>query len=367
MDKKIVLFHPYVPEEAKDAVRKVLDTRWIGQGPQVDVFEEDFEDKFSSPHKAVAVGSGTDAIHLAYILAGIGEGDEVICPVFTCAATNIPLLYQKAKPIFADINKEDMNISVDSIRHLISDKTKAIVTVDYGGMPCDYKEIQNIASEYKIPVIEDACQAHGASYMGEPVGSFSDYTAFSFQAIKLITTGDGGMLTIGDESQLNDSRIIRWFGIDRRAKLESKWDNNIVNVGYKYQMNDIAAALGIAALKSFDEVQGHQRKIFNIYRDRLAGINDISVIEEPHYKESSLWLTTVIVEGREALQKKLQEHNIESGQVHSRNDIYEVFGGRIGSCPNMDDLEDKYLILPNHMYVTGEDADRICKVISSGW
>ena len=179
----IVMFYPHVSKLAKKAVMEVLDTRWIGQGPKVKLFEESFSNKFASKLPAIAVGSGTDALHLSYILAGLKPGDEVIAPVFTCTATNIPFLYMGVKINFADIDPETMNIDVSHVRQLMNQNVKAIVCVHYGGLPCDMDELQFIADEWGVPIIEDAAHAVGAKYKGRDIGSISDYTIFSFKAI----------------------------------------------------------------------------------------------------------------------------------------------------------------------------------------
>lgn len=365
--ERIGLFHPYIPESAKERARETLDLQFIGQGPQVDEFELLWQEKISNPHKAIAVGSGTDALHLAYILAGVQQGDEVVSPVFTCSATNTPILYQGAKPVFADINPDNLNVSVEDVRKKITSKTKAIVAVDYGGLPADIEELQALAHEYGISFIEDAAQSQGAIYRGRKVGSIADFTCVSFQAIKLITTVDGGMLSIKNPDLEDKVKRIRWFGIDRRAKLEDRWKNDIWELGYKYQMTDVSASLGIEALKVFDETLAHHRKLFEAYRTGLAGIPGITFIGDDEVHRSSCWLATVLAENRDGLKAKLAENNIDSNQVHYRNDLYTLFGGRVSDCPNMDKLESKYLVLPMHYYVTEEQIAYICDVIRKGW
>lgn len=365
--EKVVLFYPHIPEVARNAARDVLDTRWIGQGPKVDEFEQVWEEKISHPHKAIAVGSGTDALHLAYILADIKQGDEVVTPVFTCTATTTPLLYQGAKPIFADIKPDSLNIDPKSVELLVNERTKAIVCVDYGGLPADLDELQKIASKWNIPLIEDACQAHGAIYKGRHIGSIADFTAFSFQAIKIITTCDGGMLTIKNSELEEKAERIRWFGIDRKAKQEDRWKNDIVEVGYKYQMTDVAAAMGIEAMKILPETLSHHRKLFETYRDGLKEVPGITFIGDDEDHRSSCWLSTIFAERRDNLKRKLAENGIESNPVHYRNDMYTVFGGRVSHCPNMDAAENHYLVLPMHYHLEVEDIGRICDVIKSGW
>jgi dTDP-4-amino-4,6-dideoxygalactose transaminase len=367
-DDNIVLFHPHVSESAINLVQQTLRTRWIGQGPKVDEFEQKFGARFGDGRTAIAVGSGTDALHLAYILAGIHAGDEVITPVFTCAATNIPLLYQKAEIKFADVQPGTLNIDPAHVKQLITDRTKAIVCVHYGGLPCDLNELTEIAAERGIPIIEDAAHALGGTYMGKQVGSISEFSMFSFQAIKQLTTGDGGMLVLKDHTLADRARRIRWFGIDRAAKQMGNWDNDITEIGYKYQMNDIAAAMGLSAMEEFDAVMAFRKKLFNRYSEELNGMPGLQIIGDGFTdREHAAWLFTVIVEDRMGLQTKLREHRIESNQVHYRNDRYTVFGGRRDNLPNMDAIEDKYLVLPLHTRISIEQVDRICDIIRSGW
>jgi perosamine synthetase len=367
MAKEIVLFHPHIPESARDAARRTLDTRWIGQGPQVDEFERVWEKDISAPNRAIAVNSGTSALHMAYILAGIKDGDEVVTPLFTCTATTTPLLYQRAKPVFADVKPNSLNVDPESVRERMTEKTKAIVVVHYGGLPCDMDEIQAIADEYNVPVIEDAAQAQGAKYKDKTVGSISDFTAFSFQAIKIITTCDGGMLTLKDHSLEDKAKVVRWFGIDRQAKLADRWKNDIVELGYKYQMTDVAASMGLEAMKILPDTLARHRALFETYRQGLEGIPGISFIGDDADHRSSCWLATVLVEGRDSLKKKLADNGIESNQVHYRNDRYTIFGGRVDNCPNMDAVDDKYLVLPMHLMMTPEDVAYVCDVVRSGW
>ncbi len=364
----IVLFYPNVSENAIDEVSKVLRSRWIGQGPKVGLFEKKFEERFLTDNTALAVGSGTDALHMAYILAGIGPGDEVIVPVFTCTATNIPLLYQGAKIMFADVDPDTLNINVAHVRKLVNERTKAIVCVHYAGLPCDMDELKQIAKEYNIPLIDDAAHALGATYKGRTIGEISDFSVFSFQAIKHITTGDGGMLTIKDKDLVEKAKRVRWFGIDRSAKQMGVWENDIYEVGYKYQMNDIAAALGIAALAEFDATLKYRQLLFAEYEKQLSGIKGIKLIGTGLTdREHAAWLCTVLVDRRHDLMNKLRSFKIESSQVHYRNDRYTVFGGRRSDLPFMDSVEEKYLVLPLHLKMKPKDVEYIGNVIRSGW
>jgi len=364
----IVLFYPNIPAHAIDEVAEVLQSRWIGQGPKVAKFEKKFEERFLKDNTALAVGSGTDALHVAYILAGIGPGDEVIVPVFTCTATNIPLLYLGATIRFADVDPDTLNINVEHVRQLVNERTKAIVCVHYAGLPCDMDELKAIADEFNIPLIDDAAHAMGATYKGCNIGEITDFSIFSFQAIKHITTGDGGMLTIKNKDLVEKAKRVRWFGIDRSAKQMGHWENDIYEVGYKYQMNDIAAALGLAAMAEFDKTLEYRKQLFAEYEKQLSGIDGIKLIGTGlQDREHAAWLCTVLADRRMDFMKKLRSFKIESSQVHYRNDRYTVFGGRRSDLPNMDQVEDNYLVLPLHLKMKLQDVEYIGKVIKSGW
>jgi len=364
----IPLFFPHVPATAANAVAEVLRSRWIGQGPKVQSFESEFSNTFANGRRSIAVGSGTDALHLAYILAGIKPGDEVITPVFTCTATSIPLLYMGARIRFADVDPHTLNINIQHVRELVNERTRAIICVHYGGLPCDLTELLAICDEYNIPLIEDAAHALGATYQGRSVGAISDFTMFSFQAIKHITTGDGGMLVLKDDQHSSKVERIRWFGIDRSNKQKGTWENDITEVGYKYQMTDIAAAMGLAALSEFNETLAYRQKLLSIYIKQLGNFSGIEIAGTGYTDRThAAWLCTAFVDKRVELMNHLRAHGIESGQVHYRNDRYSILGGRLDCLPNMDDVEDKYIVLPLHTQMKGDDVEYICQTIRKGW
>ena len=366
----INLCYPFLGSKAIEYVTDTLNSRWIGQGPKVELFEQKFKERFAPSREALTVGAGTDALHLSYILSNIKEGDEVICPLFTCTATNIPFLYMGAKIRFADVQPDTLNIDVNHVRELVNEKTKAIVCVHYGGLPCDMDELQSIADEWNIPIIEDAAHALGATYKGKNIGEISDYTMYSFQAIKHISTGDGGMLVVKDKEEAEKAKRIRWFGIDRNAKQKGIWENDIVEVGYKYQMTDISAALGLAALEEFDNVLQKRQELFSIYKKELQSFSDVEVVgTNREDRTHASWLFTILVDDRFNLQSKLSEVGIESNQMHFRNDRYSIFkeAWKDKIFPNMDKIEDKYLVLPLHHKMTNEDVLTVCSEIKKGW
>ena len=315
---------------------------------------------------SIAVGSGTDALHLAYILAGLKKGDEIICPIFTCTATNIPLLYFGAKIKFADIDPKTLNIDIESVKKLITKKTKAIVFVNYGGLPCDLKELSKVAKKNKLVLIQDAAQSLGATFNNKCITSFADFTIFSFQAIKQISSGDGGMLSFKNKKILEKAKRIRWFGIDRLAKQSGTWKNDIKEIGYKYQMTDIGAALLLESIKEFSQIASHRKLIFNTYKKILSKNKNITVVDSADGKGHVHWLFTILVNKKDFLQKELRKKLIETNQVHFRNDKYSIFKKftKNKRFPNMDSVEEKYLVLPIHGKVKLNDAIFIAQTIN---
>ena len=370
-NKHYPLFYPYISKKSLKSISNVLNSRWIGQGPLVDKFEKNFKKKFAKKKHCVAVGSGTDALHLAYILADLKKDDEIIAPIFTCTATNIPLLYQGVKIKFADIDLDTMNISVDHVKKLITKKTKAIVFVNYGGIPCDLKELNDIKRKNNLFLIQDAAQSLGSKFKNKNITEFADFTIFSFQAIKHITSGDGGILVFKDRKYLQKSKRIRWFGIDREKKQYGTWENDIKEIGYKYQMTDIGARLLLDSLSDFSKVLSHRKKIFSLYKKELSKNKFVKVLDTKNKDlKNSYWLCTIIVyKDRLKLQKYLRKFNIETNQVHFRNDRYSIFikgsiKNNTGLFKNMNFYEDKYVVIPLNLKITVTDALFISKKIN---
>lgn len=376
---KIPLFYPYISEKAISEVVKILGTKFIGQGPKIPEFEQKFAKKFKAKY-AVATSSCTAALHLAYILAGVQRGDEVVGPLFTCSATWHPVLQQGATPVFCDI-KDDFTIDPDDLERKITKKTKAIVVMHYGGCMCDLDRIMKIAKFYNLPVIEDAAQACGAYYYGKKVrgyaGTIGDYGAFSFQAIKYMTTVDGGMLTCKNKEDYEKAKRIRWFGIDRDLKIKKGWQQfkdwerremtyDVWEVGYKYHMNNFNAAMGMVHMQELDKILAYQKKLNNLYRKLLKGIKGIKFL--PEKPSDTNWLMTVLVDRRDDFAKKLKKAGIETNTIHIRNDVYTVFKPYAKSrFPNMDRFELRYLCLPMHFRITPGDVKKICNIIKKGW
>lgn len=331
------LFKPYVSEEAKQFCREVLDSDQLAEGEVVKQFEHEFAKKFSLQN-VVAVNSGSSALELAYELAGIVEGDEVITPVLTCTATNIPLQRLKARILFADIS-EDLNINIEDVKSKITNKTKAIVFVHFGGNNRGLKELLAICRKRKITLIEDAAQAVGSAYWG--VG---DFTCVSLQAIKTLTSGDGGFLITRKKSDYTKARRLRWFGYDRDLK-QKLGDTDLTEAGYKYHMNNITAAIGLGNLHRIDHVLAHRWKLAKIYQSYGLFAN--------------VWLAGGFTNNYEGTKTLMNSFGYEIGQHHYRNDKYTLFKKFKNKCPMMDKLENKYFFVPYHTGVSERDANII--------
>ncbi len=365
--KSVPLFYPHIPKNAKKIMSKILSSRWIGQGPLVDKFEKIFSKRFCNNHPTIAVGSGTDALHLAYILSDLKKNDEVICPVFTCTATNIPLLYLKAKIKFADIDPKTFNISIDSVKKLITNKTKAIVFVNYGGLLADIEKLNKLVKNKNILLIQDAAQSLGAKYKNKSICDYADFTIFSFQAIKHITSGDGGALCIRNKKLTSKAKRIRWFGINREQKQKGTWENDIKEIGYKYQLTDIGAGLLLESIKEFNKIKNKRNSIYKTYLKYINFNNKIRCLKNLDKKVSPvIWLFTIISPYKDLIQKKLRKYKIETNQVHFRNDKYSIFKSfsQKKKFINMDKLEKQYLVLPVHTKMTIGDAKNISKKIN---
>lgn len=352
--RSIALFKPYVSWLARFYVLKVLMGTQLAEGPMVKCFEHEFGKRFNKQN-VVAVNSGTSALELAYELAGIGPGDEVITPVLTCTATNLPLARRGAKIVFADI-EDDLNISIKDVERKITPKTKAIVFVHFGGNSRGLGQLMVLARRHNIRVIEDAAQSIGGIGWGQ-----GDFTCISLQAIKTLTAGDGGFLICRTETDYLKAKRLRWFGYDREKK-QKEGDTDLVEAGYKYHMNDINAAIGLGNLRSLNTVLTKRRNISAWYLKYMTGRHCYGgILRYP-------WLTVLIHKDAQYIESYLIAHGIKISPYHYRNDKYTIFGGRnfrpYGTdLPNMNRLEYTYTLLPFHHSLSEMDVKYICYLV----
>jgi len=357
---RIDLFWPsYCGKEIQEAIKKLfpedMSNRWIGEGPKVKEFEKAFAEKFGYKY-CIALSSCSAALELAYHMLNIGKGDRVIVPVLTCSATNIPLIRRGANIIFADV-KDNLTIDPIDVKRKITKSTKAIVVTTLGGISID-EELFAIARKHYIPVVIDAAQSLGISE------EYGEYVCYSLQAIKHFTSGDGGFLIIRNKYKYSRAKRLRWFGIDREAKIKANWQPyqnremtmDIEEAGYKFQMNDITASIGLVNLKHSDEWLEHRKNIASYYDTHLK-CQTIS--------GGSYWLYGIVVDSRDEVAKKLMDKGIETNMAHIRNDVFTVFGGKRLNLPNMNSIENNYLYIPINTRMTIEDAKYIVDVLNT--
>ena len=348
------------------SVSAVLESGWIGEGPKVIELEQALQSALGSQH-VTTVNSCTSAIHLALRLSGVGFGDEVVTTAMTCAATNEPILIAGAKPVWADIDPTSGNISPQSIREKLTSKTRAIVIVHWGGYPCDIDEIMAIAKEAGVAVIEDAAHSLGSTYHGSLIGSHSDFVCFSFQAIKTITTGDGGALVCRSPEAHDRARSLRWFGIDRERRQVNQYniaDWDIIEAGYKFHMNDIAAVIGLSQLPHLEDLLARRRENAQCYRSALAELERVQLLQEEQDRSSAYWLFTLLVDEQVDFIRHLGEKGITASIVHRRNDHYTVFREyQDPNLPGLDEFSKRMVCIPVGPWVTDRDRQHIIDVL----
>lgn len=367
--RKIAMFQPYVVDSAAERVAQILHDRWIGQGALVDEFERKVEQTLGISH-AVAVNASSSAIRIALTICGVRPGEEVITTPMTCTLTNHPILEHFARVVFADIQSDTGNIDPKDVERRVTPFTRAIVCTHWGGMPPDLDELNDIGNRHGIPVIEDASESFGATYHGKPVGAISRFAAFSFQAIQILTTGEGGMLAVRDQAANQLARTLRWYGIDRDHRKSNDlgyYDFDVTSVGFGYHMTNIAAAIGLENLKDFELQREMRRTIAAHYRAGLANVPGVTLLTCNSDRESSNHFFTIHVERREDFCRKMRECQIEVSIVHYRNDAYSVFGGMRLDLPQLDRFSKSYIALPCHMGMSVEDVAHIVNFIKSGW
>jgi len=280
MSENIIrLWSAFVPEETGEQVKQVLTSGWLNTGEKEKLLRQKFREKFNIPY-CVATSSGTAALRTSLAALGVGRGDEVVSTPYTFIATNTSILEQGATPVFADIRYDTLNIDPESIADRITDRTKAIMCVHYGGNPCDMDEIRKIGRDHNLPIIEDAAHAWGSKYRGQYIGSTGDIICFSLQVIKIITCGDGGIIATTNEKYYKELKKRVWYGVDREERDPNSIDplpETIDVLGFKYNMNDIAATIGLVGLHHIDEALRRRKEIGERYREELSNCSRYSI------------------------------------------------------------------------------------------
>lgn len=373
-------FLPYhralIEEEEISAVLEVLRSGWLTTGPRVRQFEAEFARYIGASH-AVALSSCTAALHLALSAIGIQEGDEVILPTMTFAATGEVVLYFKARPVLVDCKKESFHLDTEQMASLITGRTRAIIPVHYAGYPCDMDAILSIARQHDIKVIEDAAHALPSRYKDKNVGTLGDITCFSFYATKTLTTGEGGMITTESAELAENIRMLSLHGINKdawkRYTAEGTWRYDIQEIGYKYNLTDLQASLGIAQLKKCNAMQARRAALAERYNNALASVD---CFETPHLPAEGqhAWHLYVIQVNPSALRidrnrviEELKSRGIGTSvhfiPLHLHALYQEKLDYRTGQFPNAEEHFERAISLPIYPAMTDDDADRVIEAL----
>jgi len=348
---------PLIGPEEKQAVLEVLDSGIIAQGPRVKAFEEAFAKMCGVKH-AIATTSGTTALHVALLAHGIGDGDEVITSPFTFIASANSIIYTGGRPVFVDIEPRTFNINTDNIRAAITPRTKAILPVHLFGLSCNMGAIMEIAEQYGLAVIEDACQSHGAKYKGQTVGSFGT-GAFSFYPTKNITSGEGGMITTNDDKIADECRVIRQHGMRRRYYHDQ--------LGYNFRMTDIQAAIGLEQLKKLETFNHARQSNASYLSNHLTGV-EVPFVPDGYEHVYHQYTVRVPSGKRDALRQHLQGSGVGSEvyypvPVHQQTFYMHELGYKL-TIPEAECASAEVLSLPVHPSLSQSDLDTIVNTVN---
>ena len=368
-NKKIWLSPPHMGGRERELVKEAFDANWIAPvGPHISNFEQELS-KLSQNFNIAALSSGTAAIHLALILAGVQKNDNVICSSFTFSASVNPIKYLGANPIFIDSDKESWNMCPELLTKAIKDgiknnkKPKAIILVHLYGMPAKLDEIIAVANSFEIPIIEDAAEALGSKYKNQQLGTFADFGIYSFNGNKIITTSGGGALVCKNKKLIEKAKFLATQARDVAVHYEHS------EVGYNYRMSNVCAAIGVGQLEVLTERVTRKREIFNFYKNELSMIKEITFLEELEPSFSNYWLTTILLDknstiDREQLRLHLEKDNIESRPLWKPMHLQPVFKDCKSYVNGVsEDLFNRGLCLPSGTAMTTEDLKRIVKKV----
>lgn len=362
-------FLPYgrqlIDDDDIQAVISVLQSDWLTTGPRVAQFEQAICDYTGATH-GVAVNSGTAALHAALHALGITEGDEVIVPAITFAATSNSVLYCGAKPVFADVSPDTLLIDVESIEANITSKTKAIIAVDYAGHPCEWDALKDIARKHNLSLVADSCHAIGAEYKGRKIGTLADITVFSFHPVKHITTGEGGMAVTNDTTLAENMRAFRSHGIAADAHQRDKekaWFYEMTELGFNYRLTDLQCALGFSQLEKLDQWLAKRNGLAQLYSPQLEN-GCATPLTCSGDVTNAYHLYVVRTKCRDELFLKMREGNV-GVNVHYipvyLHPYYQSLGYSKGICPNAEKAYSEIMSLPMWVGMNESDIDRVAR------
>jgi perosamine synthetase len=371
LNRLIPYGHQCIEEDDIQAVAEVLRSDWITTGPAVGAFEKSVAG-FVGAEYAVAVSSGTAALHTAMYAIGVEPGDEVIVPSMTFAATANAVVFQGATPVFCDVDAETLLIVPDLVETKVGPKTKAIIAVDYAGQPCDYDALREIADRNKLVLIADACHSLGATYRGRKVGTLADLTVFSFHPVKHITTGEGGMIVTDNSQYRRRMAMFRNHGVttDHRQRAEKgSWFYEMVDLGYNYRITDFQCALGMSQLKKLPGWIKRRQEIASRYDRAFNGLGPIEPLAVTSNVSHVYHLYVVKLRDIErdkvfgSLRAAGVGVNVHYIPVHLHPFYRKRFGTREGMCPAAETVYEQILSLPMFPALTNEDVDTVISAV----
>lgn len=371
---RINVMQPWLGPEEAAAVTEVLASGWIAQGPKVAEFERAFADRMQVAH-AVAVSSCTTGLHLALLVAGVQPGDDVVVPSFSFIATANAAVYAGARPVFADVDTTTGNLTAETVEAALTDRTRAVVAVDQGGVPVDLDAIRAVCDPRGIKVVEDAACGAGSTYHGRPVGVGADVTAWSFHPRKLVTTGEGGMVTTDNADWATRARRLREHAMsvsaaDRHGKVLAPQEE-YAEVGFNYRMTDVQAAIGIVQLGKLDEMVARRREIAAVYAKHIAEIPGLRAVKDPSWGTSNFQSFWVEVEegfplDREELLAHLADADISARRGIMASHVQPAYRDRDtgdASLPVTEHLTAHTLILPVFHTMSDSDQARVVEAL----
>ncbi|NBP00914.1 MAG: DegT/DnrJ/EryC1/StrS family aminotransferase [Proteobacteria bacterium] len=370
-------------ETASGKVAETLNSGFIGQGPKVDEFELLLSKRLQKDH-VLTVNSATSAEHLAFHLLkkpnptlgwpGLEDGDEVLTTALTCTATNWPILANNLAIKWVDVDPETLNLDLTDLRRKITSKTKVIMVVHWGGYPVDLDELKKIQKETKVlygfepAIIEDCAHAFGSKYKKTPIGSHGNFCTFSFQAIKHLTTVDGGLLVCPNQDFYDRGKLIRWYGIDRTSnRKDFRCEADIKEWGFKFHMNDVCATIGIENLKQVDGIIKTHQNNASFYDHELSNVNGVKLLKRQEGFESSFWIYSMLVEKKSDFMRYMSDKGITVSQVHARNDTHTCVAEYKKFLPTLDNVEQRLISIPVGWWISEEQREYIADCIKRGW
>lgn len=362
--KNIPLFKVFIPDETNIKLKETLRSGYIAEGVKTKEFTKLISKYIGNP-KTLLTNSCTTSLLIAYRIAGVGRDTEVITTPLTSIATNVPILSLGAKPIWADVDRKTGLSSYKDVESLITPKTKAILLLHKDGNIADLNKFKNLADKHGIYLIEDAAHAFGGSYKNKKIGNHGNLVCFSFQAVKHLTTGDGGALSCRNKEDYDKAKKLKWFGVDHDNIVTNPWEKDITEIGYKGNMNDISSTIGIEQMKYFDNILQIYINNGKLYSKLLKNILNIKTIPINPSVVCINWVYTILSENRDTLIKELRNNGIGCGQVHPRNDVWSIFKESKRNLPNVDYFANRELSLPCGWWVTKEDIEKICNIVRS--